>query len=944
MTSSATSTKRRRRQVFSSVFPVSTSITTPPTPLATPDPSFVLPGQSFGGPTVGATSFADARPPSSAAEERIRWDRAWHTATSSLSLPKESVSLRQPDVQDADLYSRWFGGCPPGAVNAIACVLSSTAGGDGASGPGDDRDLIEWYTNEVRGHFLMYVRPQLQMEDDAEEDAKYALSSLLRTLQLAQRGYMHPLDSYMIPALTNIHDPIENVEKWESSREEAVRTKAHFRRNLHALMAYSLPQECFSRLLQKVLTTESRVVLGLDSEDEDSLRDPGAAQEDLDMSGVDNGKQSLNGSQGRGDMSESRRRRARQTDGADSEAVRTSRQTILAVFRSLEDVGLGREKGQRVFAEVMHRMMSDYVQTAFADLWSSPSTVPQDLQYWVENRYARLVVEVLHCLQSADESGGGSRQKQDVVGLADVQKWGEMAVGRLGRMRVDQLFDIVVDWDASRGAVEDLKSYITTPMTRTHLTTSFGAVIAQRLLHPGASTIEILQIYISLIKSFGLLDPKGVLLDRVARPIRRYLKEREDTVKVIVTGLLADVDEDLGSAPPDVLVELAIELNQASELAGQGEDDGDLDWNDLSWMPDPIDAGPDYKKSKGSDVVGSLISLFDSKDVFVKEFQNIMGERLLKRDLELEKEERVLELLKLRFGDGALQSCEVMLRDVSQSRGIDRNVRVDQALHLTHSSSLDSKGRPNWTAPDAPEVHAKILSRLFWPELRDDSFAVPPEIAALQSRYEVGYEKLKQSRKLTWLNALGQARVELDLADRVVTEEVQTWQASVIHAFQDGAPHSVPQLAAQLRMPEPMVRNALTFWVGKLVLREASSSSDAVYTVLETLPRADHGAAAAAARAATAATASAGDASASSAAVRAPVEASLAKFEVYWQFIVGMLTNGGPMAAPQIAGMLRLAVAGGGAFSEDELRDFLAVMVHEEKLDVLQGGRYRVRT
>ena len=37
-------------------------------------------------------------------------------------------------------------------------------------------------------------------------------------------------------------------------------------------------------------------------------------------------------------------------------------------------------------------------------------------------------------------------------------------------------------------------------------------------------------------------------------------------------------------------------------------------------------------------MIGSLVSLFESKDVFIKEFQNVMGERLLKRDFDLDKE------------------------------------------------------------------------------------------------------------------------------------------------------------------------------------------------------------------------------------------------------------------------------------------------------------------
>ena len=46
----------------------------------------------------------------------------------------------------------------------------------------------------------------------------------------------------------------------------------------------------------------------------------------------------------------------------------------------------------------------------------------------------------------------------------------------------------------------------------------------------------------------------------------------------------------------------------------------------------------EYKKSKNSDVIASLISLFESRDVFVKEFQKILGERLLKKEFDFDKE------------------------------------------------------------------------------------------------------------------------------------------------------------------------------------------------------------------------------------------------------------------------------------------------------------------
>jgi hypothetical protein len=46
----------------------------------------------------------------------------------------------------------------------------------------------------------------------------------------------------------------------------------------------------------------------------------------------------------------------------------------------------------------------------------------------------------------------------------------------------------------------------------------------KRLLHPGTDTPVIVAHFISTIKAFRMLDPPGVLLDKVARPIQKYLK------------------------------------------------------------------------------------------------------------------------------------------------------------------------------------------------------------------------------------------------------------------------------------------------------------------------------------------------------------------------------------------------------------------------------------
>lgn len=682
--------------------------------------------------------------------------------------------------------------------------------------------------------------------------------------------YLHPLQSHVTQLLSN------------GGRTELTR----FETDLHGLFTYTLPQDKVVENLSAFFRQQCTLVLN------------GVGQDELQ------------------DVKSS---------------VPVVRQRTLRLMQMIQSVGLGGYQAQSIFAEVMSEILTTYIKSTFAGLWTSPSRVVELLRDWVENSFSRFVVEILSSMKTAQSS---ANDRLVDITHADVERWQEMGINKLGALRTEELFDVIVEWEnGSQGAIEDLKRYVTTPSSRTYLTTTFSSEISHRLLQPGASTTEILQVYISIIRAFTLLDPKGVLLDRVARPIRRYLRERDDTVAIVVGGLLADPENE--SSAGDVLLELAIEMNKSSTAKEADEtDDGGLDYDDMNWMPDPVDAGPEYKNAKNSDVIGSLISLFESKDVFVKEFQNILGERLLQKEYEFDREIRVLELLKLRFGEAALQACEVMLRDILDSRRVDTFIHKDKELDLSDKST--------------PELHTRILSHLFWPSLHSETFFIPPEVESLQSRYSIGFESLKQSRKLTWLHALGQVTVTLDLEDRTVTEEVQTWQASVIYAFQPSLSEdaSIPisrtfdELVETLQMTDSLLHNALTFWIGKLVLKQTSTSPLA-YTVLETLSDEDAahpGTTSAAIAAAAAETAT----SAAAPAVLSEHEVAQEKMEVYCQYVVGMLTNGGPMPLQQIVMMLKLTVPGGFPFGNEELKDYLENGVKEGKLDFV-GGIYRIK-
>lgn len=53
------------------------------------------------------------------------------------------------------------------------------------------------------------------------------------------------------------------------------------------------------------------------------------------------------------------------------------------------------------------------------------------------------------------------------------------------------------------------------------------------------------------------------------------------------------------------------------------------DFLDPDWTPDPVDAPPDYRSSVRRDVVDSLVSIYETRDGFVKELQALLAQRLL---------------------------------------------------------------------------------------------------------------------------------------------------------------------------------------------------------------------------------------------------------------------------------------------------------------------------
>ncbi|XP_043326117.1 anaphase-promoting complex subunit 2 isoform X2 [Cervus canadensis] len=292
-------------------------------------------------------------------------------------------------------------------------------------------------------------------------------------------------------------------------------------------------------------------------------------------------------------------------------------------------------------------------------------------------------------------------------------------------LRIEELFSIIRDFPDSRPAVEDLKYCLERTDQRPQLLVSLRAALETRLLHPGVNTCDIITLYISAIKALRVLDPSMVVLEVACEPIRRYLRTREDTVRQIVAGLTGDSD-----GTGDLAVELS-KTDPASLETGQDSEDDSGEPED--WVPDPVDADPGKSSSKrrSSDIISLLVSIYGSKDLFINEYRSLLADRLLHQfSFSPEREIRNVELLKLRFGEAPMHFCEVMLKDMADSRRINANIREE-----------DEK-RPAEEQPPFG-VYAVILSSEFWPPFKDEKLEVPEDIREALEVYCRKYEKLK---------------------------------------------------------------------------------------------------------------------------------------------------------------------------------------------------------
>lgn len=102
-----------------------------------------------------------------------------------------------------------------------------------------------------------------------------------------------------------------------------------------------------------------------------------------------------------------------------------------------------------------------------------------------------------------------------------------------------------------------------------------------------------------------------------------------------------------------------------------------------------------FRWNKPTDIVSTLVNIYDSRELFIRELSQLFSHRLMDiRDGNLEGEvssvsstvicclslplqKRHIEILKLRFGDAALQNPDVMLSDMQFSARLNKQISTE---------------------------------------------------------------------------------------------------------------------------------------------------------------------------------------------------------------------------------------------------------------------------
>jgi anaphase-promoting complex subunit 2 len=300
---------------------------------------------------------------------------------------------------------------------------------------------------------------------------------------------------------------------------------------------------------------------------------------------------------------------------------------------------------------------------------------------------------------------------------------------------------------------------------------------------------------------------------------------------------------------------------------------------------------------------------------------------LVSSDFDTEKEVHNLELLKLRFGEMSMRQCEIMIKDIDDSKRIASNI---------HSILNAKRSKHRGAGGGEAIVDVSIISHIFWPPLQKESINIHPKIQAHLDEFSNEYANYKKPRRLVWFQQLGQVQLELEVTDEVGEVTKKEFTCSPLHAtlishFEDHDGCWTPSALSNVTgVSEDIVKKRMGYWINHKVVEiihgpemayKLSSKHDGNGIGNHEFYEEDD-----------------------------RIIVSLSgqeeeEWEVYESYVVGMLSNLGQLPLERIHNMLKTFVTGSEHKynkTPQQLSLFLQKLCKDEKLDYGADGMYKL--
>lgn len=380
--------------------------------------------------------------------------------------------------------------------------------------------------------------------------------------------------------------------------------------------------------------------------------------------------------------------------------------------------------------------------------------------------------------------------------------------------RITAVLDTIWDAPEAKGALLDLQITANRCKLLNDLQNKLVQELKGRLLHLGVSVCDILEWYIMSVRCLRDIDPSCKILMLITEIIQDYLSTHRMNVAQAVVDIIRSPEShnvELRTSHDNPYIFTPEELEKVNFKSNTIEKDvlGNLK----------------KLQEQSADVTATLISMCNPLKDFATAYSEKLGEVLFyTKEYDVDAEILSLEVLKLNFPPDTFTHCDIMLKDISDSK------RTDKAIH--GNIEID------------PTLHPIIISKKYWPKEDDDNingenenlvnalFKLWPDYKRDQEKYKKEYGHVKASRKLKFLPNLG--TVTLDLVFKSGRENsfvVRPEAAAIIKLFEnDDAAFTKEEMISKLKIKKNVAVSCLNTWVEEGVLQ---LNADGKYSLVE---------------------------------------------------------------------------------------------------------------